>query len=249
MNDTDKAWRWWGENDPYFAVLTQKKFRKETIVDFKTEFMQSGEDQIAALVSEIEERFGHFEHGTALEFGCGVGRLVLPLAHRFEKVVAVDVSEAMLAEAKRNCQAAGLANVSFLISDAFEADGDHSFDLVYSSLVLQHIRETRGLALIDRLLGSLKAGGVAALHISLRRRFRWGKRAAYFLRNSIPAAGRLLNFLQGERLARPAIRMSEYSLPSVLALYGKHGMTAPAVKLLQHGDVLGALITGRRASS
>src|SRR5262245_33962181 len=135
MTDTDEAWRWWGEHDPYFAVLSYDKFRKDRIGESKNEFMQSGESHVAALLREIEERYGAVERNVALEFGCGVGRLLVPLARRFRHVVGIDISEAMLAEAEKNCAAEGLANVSFLMSDDhFGGVPDH-VDLIHSSLV------------------------------------------------------------------------------------------------------------------
>jgi len=40
--------------------------------------------------------------------------------------------------------------------------------------------------------------------------------------------------------------MSEYDLTAVLQVFGKHGITAPTVKLDDQGDMLSAVIIGRR---
>ena len=50
--------------------------------------------------------------GDALDFGCGVGRLVLPLARRYRTVVGIDISDAYIAEAVRNRDKHGLTNIS-----------------------------------------------------------------------------------------------------------------------------------------
>jgi len=45
--NTDKAWQEWGENDPYFGVYTNEKFRLENLTaDSKNEFFASGEKYI-----------------------------------------------------------------------------------------------------------------------------------------------------------------------------------------------------------
>lgn len=65
-----------------------------------------------------------------LDFGCGIGRVAAALAPLVGQVVGVDLSEAMVAEARR--RTAGIPNLSFEPSDGVDlaqfADG--SFDLV-----------------------------------------------------------------------------------------------------------------------
>ena len=65
----------------------------------------------------------------ALDFGCGIGRVALALAPRAERVVGVDVSSAMVAEARR--RAGDLPNVAFEATDGRALPfADASFDLV-----------------------------------------------------------------------------------------------------------------------
>ena len=46
-------------------------------------------------------------HGRLLDLGCGTGQLAIPLRDRFEAVVGVDASAEMIAEARRQAEAAG----------------------------------------------------------------------------------------------------------------------------------------------
>ena len=73
-----------------------------------------------------------------LEIGCGTGALALLMAGQGARVTAVDVSEEMLAEARRKAAEAGLAEaIEFRQMDVTEL-GDHfepgSFDAIVSSL-------------------------------------------------------------------------------------------------------------------
>ena len=54
---------------------------------------------------------------SSLDFGCGVGRLIIPFARVFEHVTGVDISPAMLEIAQRNCLEQGIHNVEFVRSD------------------------------------------------------------------------------------------------------------------------------------
>ncbi len=51
----------------------------------------------------------------ALDIGCGIGRFEKALAPRLRSIVGIDLSPAMIAEAKRRC--AGIVNVEFHLCD------------------------------------------------------------------------------------------------------------------------------------
>jgi SAM-dependent methyltransferase len=68
----------------------------------------------------------------ALEIGCGIGRLMVPLSARVRSVVGTDVSAGMIAAATRRL--AGVSNTRVLQTDGQDlaAFGAGSMDLVYS---------------------------------------------------------------------------------------------------------------------
>jgi cyclopropane fatty-acyl-phospholipid synthase-like methyltransferase len=105
-------------------------------------------------------------HGRALEIGCGIGRLMRPMADRFERVCGVDVSPEMTRQAAARMRDAGVGDRASLL--VVEGDGriptDEKFDLIYCYTVFQHIRRRdtrRYLAEVRRLLAG---SGVAVLH-------------------------------------------------------------------------------------
>ena len=166
-NDSDRSWNWFGKNDPYYGVLTDEQFRQGKLTEEALRvFFDSGNAHVERVFNVIAEHFGDIPLDSCLDFGCGVGRLVIPLARRFKSVAAVDISPAMIAEAKRNCERFDVHNASF---HSQIAQIDTTFDLVHSYIVIQHIPVTRGLRIIDELIGKLRPSGVAFLHISLGR--------------------------------------------------------------------------------
>jgi len=77
---------------------------------------------------------------TVFEAGCGTGYGTALLAERAANVLAADISEGMIAEARRRLNAKGLDNVRFVIGDALEvAQTGGPFDVVFSSWVLGYI--------------------------------------------------------------------------------------------------------------
>lgn len=89
----------------------------------------------------------------ALDIGCGIGRMELALATRLRHIVGIDLSPAMVAEAKRRC--ANTPNVAFALTGGRDLSqfADQHFDLVLavdsfpcivgasSELARQHIQE------------------------------------------------------------------------------------------------------------
>ena len=112
MTNTDKAWEQWGQQDPYYEVMTLDRFRGG---GNRAEFFHTGREDVNLALSRYERVFGSLRGGRALDYGCGVGRLTLALADHFPEVVGLDISDSMLREAGKN--AAGRAGVKFAKAD------------------------------------------------------------------------------------------------------------------------------------
>jgi molybdate/tungstate transport system substrate-binding protein len=57
-----------------------------------------------------------------LDAGCGPGRVAIQAAKRVKKVICLDSSVGMLEECRKNCEAAGVKNVEFVLADWQEAE-------------------------------------------------------------------------------------------------------------------------------
>ena len=154
-------WEELARREPYFPVLTNEGIREDA-------FLETGEADISLLLSAIASIVGRdILPANALDFGCGAGRLTLPLARRASQVVACDVAPTILEHARRNADEAGLRNVTFIETAELAGIPDGQFDFVCSLLVFQHIRPAEGYVLIRTLLRLLSPGGVAAVQMTL----------------------------------------------------------------------------------
>src|SRR3954469_1577393 len=95
---TEHDWERFAQDNPYFAVLTDERFKGSELAGEEREiFFASGRQYIEDIFSVLQSHFGCPERvDVALDFGCGVGRLLLPLARRSGLAIGVDISETML---------------------------------------------------------------------------------------------------------------------------------------------------------
>ncbi|MTI74737.1 MAG: methyltransferase domain-containing protein [Stenotrophomonas sp.] len=220
---TDRDWEQWGATDPYFGVFSREKFRSGRMSgDAKTEFFASGEEHIARVFKEagVEDRIR-----SALDFGCGVGRLVIPLARRADQVMGVDISPSMIAEAERNCAAAGVLNVSFVGSDDSLSRIKGEFDLVHSYIVLQHIPWRRGRIILQSLADRVAPGGHLAVQILTGHDASPIIRSLVRLRYVFPPANWLRNLIRGRPMLEPAMQLHMYDLDVVKSDLAQRGFS------------------------
>ena len=143
LDDSRKFWDAHAERDPLWAVLSDagKEGRKWDV----RRFFQTG-------------------------FGCGVGRLTQALAQRFDRVVGVDVSPRMVETATSMNRFPDRA--SYVWSDAphLQKFSDRTFDLIYTSIVLQHIVPDMTMGYLREFFRILKPGGVLVFQLPSHKR-------------------------------------------------------------------------------
>jgi len=103
--------------------------------------------------------------GTLVDLGSGTGRLALAAAARVRRVVAVDVSPAMLSLLRDRVAAAGLSNVECVRAGflSYEHTGPAA-DAVYTRNALHHLPDFWKAIALERIAGLLRPGGVLRLH-------------------------------------------------------------------------------------
>ena len=80
MGNTTRPGRPGAAIDPYYGVVSHENFRKERIAENRIDFFATGREFVADKLARCEQVFGPLPRRRALDFGCGVGRLTLPLA-------------------------------------------------------------------------------------------------------------------------------------------------------------------------
>jgi SAM-dependent methyltransferase len=224
--DTDKAWEYYGRHDPYYGVLTTPEFQRRQLTSAsKNEFFATGRRYVEWMWSVIVQHLEpQFRPTRALDFGCGVGRLLIPLADRCDSVVGVDVSASMLKVAQANCSERGLKNVSFVRGDDSLSRVTGEFDFIHSFIVFQHIPTERGYAILGRQLSLLKPDGLGALHFTYAYAgdVPPNRRLVIGIRERVPAVHALRNMINRSAQA-PAMQMNRYDLNVVLRHFQEAG--------------------------
>jgi len=167
-----EEWEALARRAPYFCLLTHEGHVETRSTSVATEeFFETGEADIASLLSAIASILGHGPPlNASLDFGCGAGRLTLPLARRSNTVVACDVAPTMLAHARQNAADAGLRNVTFIELEELSLLPHGQFNFVCALLVFQYIPVSAGCEIVRNLLDLLAPSGVAALQVCLEGR-------------------------------------------------------------------------------
>jgi SAM-dependent methyltransferase len=168
MRDTDKDWNWIAAVAPYWGVLSDDRFRGIDIAaEHHGSFFDSGRRFVADTMGFIHRHIeADFRPDRSLDFGCGVGRLLLPLAALSRQAVGVDIAPQMLDLAAQHARAAKLDNVTLVQGDDELSAVEGPFNFVNSYIVLQHIPPARGYVIIDRLIDLLGFGGVFSLQLT-----------------------------------------------------------------------------------
>lgn len=242
-------WDAFAAREPYFAVLTEPRFLRARFDEAaEARFFQSGDEYVSDVYATILGSVApDFAPLTILEYGCGVGRLVLPFARRAEKVLGVDISPSMLETARRHVEQAGVRGVELMPAADFENDS-RTFDLVNCFLVLQRLRRTEGIALLRSLAARVKEGGVGVFHLPYRAHVSPIVRAARSARARVPGLNAAMNAARRKPASTPLIESNTYDLNEVFAVL-QDDFDAPHVVFTRHGDLDGVIIHARRKCS
>ena len=231
MRSSSIDWEILAQREPYYFVLTDERFLREQVN--LEEFYATGEADVAQLYHWIG---GDFAPKSALDFGCGVGRLTRALAKRIPEVVGCDASETMLQLARAAARDATFTSEL----------PQRKFDFICSLIVFQHIPVKEGEAIVERLLASLSEDGVAALHFTFQRPGGFVRRLARRIRARIPLVHRIAARLEGDTRGLPYMQMNTYDLDRILKRFNDADCYSPLLFRTNHGGIDGAIVIGWR---
>lgn len=123
------------------------------------------EEQLQREVHFIEESLGIERGGAVLDLACGTGQHAIELTRRGYRVVAFDLSLAMLARAGDEAQERN-AKLNFVQGDMREMTFVEQFDGVYCwNTSFGFFEEEKNALVIDRIHDALRVGGLLLLDV------------------------------------------------------------------------------------
>lgn len=237
---TDKQWEKFGKEDPYFGVITHEKYsRKNLTKKAKQEFFKSGKEHVEDVLKTIKEKVDKsFNPKEALDFGCGVGRIVLPLSSYVKSVDGVDISLSMLKEAKKNAKEQDIKNVNFIQTNTFLNDSK-TYDFIHSFIVFQHIPTKKGYVLFSELLDKLNPKGVAVIQTiyDATALNKWFQRI-----KKVPLMPYVINVLRKRKWNSPHLEMNRYELKKLFFIAQKHNVQETFIEFTNHGGYFGVTL-------
>lgn len=247
-NDTDRDWKKFGEQEPYFGVLSHSDFLKSNLSEESlSTFFASGRRHVDHVMATIRDSLvPTFAPTRVLDYGCGVGRLVIPFAASSHSVVGIDVSPEMLNEARANCGKFGVTSVRLLHVDEMESLEPASFDLVHSFIVFQHIPVARGERILRKLIALLADDGVGAVHFTFHDRRPPLRRGISALRRRVGLVNGAVNLMRRRPFSAPTMQMNNYFMDRIFDILVDAHCSRVLVEFSAHGPHLGAMIYFQR---
>ena len=164
LEDVSRHWNRLGAEDPLWAVLTSPG--KSGNRWSTAEFLETGVHEVNDVLDDLRERSIAVQMGSALDFGCGAGRLTQALGGAgFAHVVGIDVSRGMLDTARKLNQYQEQCSYVHNDQPDLSVIDDNSMDLVYSSRVLQHLPPRLAHIYIAEFFRIARPGGIVVFQI------------------------------------------------------------------------------------
>lgn len=181
LSSVQQYWDRLAHTDPMWAILTH---------DAKTEgrwdadeFFATGVREVNVFMDQAAAWGAPASRRTALDFGCGIGRLSQALADHFDRVHGVDISPKMIELAGEHNHKGPRVEYLCNPSGDLRRFPDRSMDMVYSWITLQHMRPRYARRYLREFLRVLAPGGLLLFQYPskpIRFRLRFAKWRAIF---------------------------------------------------------------------
>ncbi len=236
MGNDKQLWETYGEDDAYYSVSSFDKFRSENLNESNLfDFFATGEQYVDNIWKEVETHFvSDFSPRTVLDFGCGVGRITLPLAEMCDRVIGVDISSTMVAEAVKNANSKNVKNVEFIQSADGIAESKERFDLVHSFIVIQHIDPKIGYGVFENLVKKVKENGIGILHVTYYNPSPIKSKIALQIYKKLPLIYKLRNNIKKQK-EEPILPMHSYDMNRLFQILHDNNCHQTFVRNTFHG--------------
>jgi SAM-dependent methyltransferase len=212
----DERWDRFAREDAEYYVLTD--LGRHAGAEGLRKFFETGRAEARRLLDRCRPYLGRRE--LAIEIGCGVGRVAVPMSSEFDRLIAVDVSPTMLEKLEEHAARDPTAGVIEPMLANTRWDEPDSADFIYSVLVFQHIERFEEIvAYLERVSHALRPGAVAYLQFDTR-----ASTLPYRVRNALPDRLLPLQWRKGiRRIRRSSASLRRLFAENSLDLCAEHG--------------------------
>ena len=171
LREIQKNWDELGKLDPLYAIkvgLQKEGGEWESKEGGKwdlLEFFQTGIDETASLLKDIDTLNLKLSHNRALDFGCGIGRVTQALAEHFAMVDGVDIAPSMIELANAYNKYEDRVRYYINNKNSLEIFNDNTYDFIYSVEVFQHMHPRYQENYLRELLRILSPEGVLVFEL------------------------------------------------------------------------------------
>jgi ubiquinone/menaquinone biosynthesis C-methylase UbiE len=115
-------------------------------------------DRARVIANEISNTIIMDENYSAMEFGCGTGLVSFNLYEKFKSIALIDSSKEMISILNSKIEECQVTNmIPYHLDITNKSSVDMKFDVIYTSMVLHHIQDTK--AIIKRFYELLNKDG------------------------------------------------------------------------------------------
>jgi ubiquinone/menaquinone biosynthesis C-methylase UbiE len=172
FKDLQRNWDGLGKVEPWESIVRPPGYSQGERWNNLEEFFATGDQEVASLMQYIEALNVDLPSGGALDFGCGAGRVTLPLSQHFEICYGVDIAPSMieLAEHYRSGE-----RCRYVLNQREDLSffSDDSLAFVYSVITFQNMAPCYSKKYIREFMRILKPGGLTIFQVpSMAKSFR-----------------------------------------------------------------------------
>ncbi len=240
FEDDADSWEQLAQTDAFWAVLSADEYHHDELnAETEARFWASGDQHVEHVLAILRHEIDPtFTPGVVVDFGCGVGRTLVPLARLARHAVGLDISPTMVQRCRDRLNTCEVTNAEALVvgrriePELLARSGP--VDFVHSVLVFQHVVPSEGLLLFDQLLELLAPGGFGFVQFwgrnpggelsralgELRRRHRWFNALA--VRSRVP-------------LFKDVVMLYEYDMVDLLGHLAAHRIANVVVERTEEG--------------
>jgi SAM-dependent methyltransferase len=158
LSTVQQYWDRQAHSDPMWAILTDPaKAGGRWNAD---EFFATGTREVGVFMDQAAAWEVPASRRTAVDFGCGIGRLSQALAEHFDQVYGVDISSKMIELARQHNRKGARCEYRCNPAGDLRHFADGSIDMIYSWITLQHMRPRDARRYMREFLRVLAPGGL-----------------------------------------------------------------------------------------